>query len=100
MRVSRNQPELSSRAIIPGVTSCCSPIHAAIRGKYALEIDADCVREGDYLMCPNHLDRPIFLFGTGWWKAHGGTFENNAQIDAYCYLCRRNIRIDTWSWRG
>ena len=86
--------------IIPGVTSCCTAVHAAIRVADQLEIDADCVVDGDVLMCPIHHDCQIYVFGTNWWNHEGGSFEVNAKFDAWCCQGQHTIKVDAWSWRG
>jgi hypothetical protein len=95
-----NNTQRQPSIIIPGVTPCCDGLYAQICSPNKVEIDADCIRDGDTLMCPTCNDVPIFVFGTGWWEANGGTFDTNAEFKAWCPKHGCYIVITTWSYRG
>lgn len=90
-----------SKVIVPGVSPCCTPNpQADILPDGSIIMDADCVNDGDSLTCPTDKEQVIFVFGTDWWRAHGGSETKNAYIKAWCRACCKYILIDTWSYRG
>jgi hypothetical protein len=92
-----------SRVIIPGVTPCCAPPapHCDICSETHLEIDGDCVLDGDVLVCPEHHESIIWTFTKGWWTDMGGSFEENPVWNTtICLSCRKVWSITAWSYRG
>lgn len=98
-----------SEPIVFNETTCCGNPPGLQwvmeRGRYF--IDGDCVDQGQYLMCPDHPDHVIYVFGTDWWQALGGTFEKNPVKRFHCpgweedgQVHHHSVEIEFWSYRG
>lgn len=67
---------------------------------FKIDVDGDSVADGRIIVCPAHPQKPLFVFGTGWWEANGGTFENNPSWEVWCGMCQRYYQFSAWSYRG
>ncbi len=89
------------KEIIPDKTTCCgSSVHAQTMEGHTIDIDGDCINDGDYLVCPQHNEKVIYVFGTDWWENGGGTFDENPILSAWCYKCQIAWTLKPWSYRG
>jgi hypothetical protein len=93
---------LSYSPIIPNKTTCCSQTEPQVTEESdgTFMMDADCVSNGQPLVCPVHVDVVMYVFGTDWWKHNGGSDTTNATIKPWCGRCGKEYTVRTWSYRG
>ena len=67
------------------------------------DLDIDDSNEGDYIVCPNHNELIVYVFGTDFWRKEGGNSSygwSSITVTGWCYKCNRHHRINLGSYGG
>ena len=67
------------------------------------DLDVDASNDGDYIVCPEHPDEIIYVFGTNFWQKEGGESSfgwSTIWVKGWCYKCLKTYRIPLGSYGG